>query len=457
MNSHNEKRIALFETMSVPKAVFTLALPTVMGMMVSVVYNMVDTFFVGQTGDSNQVAAVSLTMPLFLLLMAIGNIFGIGGGAHISRLLGQKKYAEVKKVSSTCLYAAAAFGLVVMVFFLVFMPEILKIAGTSTATYGFARDYLFYIALGAPIVVLAVALGQIVRSEGAAKEAMNGMIAGTIVNIVLDPIMILWMDMGVPGAAIATIIGNAVSVVMYLLHMLKSHSLLSMSPKQIEIQSHILGPVFAIGIPVSIGNILMSVSNVVLNNFVSSYGDIVIAGMGISGRLFTIAIMLFIGIGQGVQPLIGYNYASKNYTRMNRTIVFASMLCVISGIVLLTLTLLFGKYAIALFIDNDEVIKYGTMIIRAQMLSAPILGLMFVFVNTFQAFGKALPSLILTISRQGLVFIPVLLISNSLFGLQGIIYAQPSADIFSTVLSALMYVLIFRSIKKEVKEDKKID
>ncbi len=451
MNSHNEKRIALFETIPVPKAVLTLALPTVMGMMVSVVYNMVDTFFVGQTGDSNQVAAVSLTMPLFLLLMAIGNIFGIGGGAHISRLLGQRKYDEVKKVSSTCLYTAAGFGFAAMLFFLVFMPGILKIAGTSSATYGFAKDYLFYIALGAPLVVLSVALGQIVRSEGAAKESMRGMMAGTIVNIILDPIMILWLKMGVSGAAIATIIGNAVSVLFYLLHMLKSHSLLSLNPNQIEIQPRILAPVFAIGIPVSIGNILMSISNVVLNNFVASYGDTVVAGMGISGRLFTIAIMLFIGIGQGIQPLIGYNYASKNFIRMNKTILFASFICVISGVFLLTLTLLFREQAVALFIDNDEVVKYGAMIIRAQMLSSPILGLMFVFLNAFQALGKALPSLILTISRQGFVFIPVLFISNSLFGLQGIVFAQPTADIFSTVLAAVMYGIIFKSIKKEEK------
>lgn len=450
MTSHNEKRIALFETMPVPKAVLTLALPTVMGMMVSVVYNMVDTFFIGKTGDPNQVAAVSLTMPLFLLLMAIGNIFGIGGGAHISRLLGQRKYDEVKKVSASCLYTASAFGFAAMVFFLVFMPGILKIAGTSSQTYGFARDYLAYIALGAPLVVLSVALSQIVRSEGSARESMRGMMAGTIVNIVLDPIMILGLKMGVSGAAIATIIGNAVSVAMYVRHMLKSHSLLSVSPKHIEIQAHILAPVFAIGIPVSIGNILMSVSNVILNNFVSSYGDTVVAGMGISGRLFTIAIMLYIGIGQGIQPLIGYNFASSNYSRMNKTIAFASVICVLCGITLLTLTLLFRKEAVALFINNDEVVKYGAMIIRAQMLSSPVLGLMFVFLNAFQALGRALPSLILTISRQGFVFIPVLFISNSLFGLQGIIFAQPAADIFSTILAGIMYAVIFRSIKKGI-------
>jgi Na+-driven multidrug efflux pump len=213
-----------------------------------------------------------------------------------------------------------------------------------------------------------------------------------------------------------------------------------------------MAPVFAIGIPVSLGNILMSISNVILNNFVSSYGDNVVAGMGISGRIFTIAIMLFIGIGQGIQPLIGYNYASKNYLRMNKTIAFSSFICVLSGIILLTLTLLFKEKAVALFIDNDEVVSYGAMIIGAQMLSSPVLGLMFIFVNAFQAFGKALPSLILTIARQGLVFIPVLFISNSLFGLQGIIFAQPAADIFSTILSAFMFFIIIRSIKKGQKD-----
>ena len=227
-------------------------------MMVNVFYNMVDTFFVGKTNDPNQVAAVSLTMPIYLLLMAFGAIYGIGGASYISRSLGAKNYDKAKQTSSFAFFASVATGLVCMTVFLIFMKQILKLSGASINTYQFAKDYLMIVAFGAIFVICQMSMGQIVRSEGSSKEAMIGMILGTVINIILDPIMILYMKMGVAGAAWATIIGNACSTFYYIWHIAKKSTFLSVKLKDFSMHDDILKNVFAIGLPVFINNVLMS-------------------------------------------------------------------------------------------------------------------------------------------------------------------------------------------------------
>ena len=288
----------VFESYPVPKAVATLALPTVLSMLVTIFYNMADTFFVGQTGDPNQVAAVSLTTPVFMLLMAVGNIFGIGGCSYISRMLGEGETEKVKKISSFCFYGSIIAGVIMMIVFLGGMPVILKLIGCSPNTEEYARSYLTYIGLGSVFVVISMAFNNVVRGEGAAKISMIGMMIGTIVNIVLDPVMILGMNMGVAGAAIATIIGNICTVVFYLFFFAKMKTGLSISPKHFTAKERILSGVFAIGIPASINNILMSTANIILNNFLASYGDIPVAAMGVAMKANMLVILVQIGLGQ---------------------------------------------------------------------------------------------------------------------------------------------------------------
>lgn len=444
-----DKKIDIFENYPVYKSVFALAMPTILGMLVNVFYNMVDTFFVGQTGDPNQVAAVSLTMPIYLLLMAFGNIFGIGGASYISRNLGAKQFDKVKKISSFGFYASIIVGFISMAAFLIFMPFILKISGASENTYQFSKDYLVIVAFGAPFVVNQMAMGQIVRSEGAAKEAMIGMMIGTVVNIILDPIMILSMNMGVAGAALATIIGNACSSVYYVWHILRKKSLLSVSFKDFSMQSDILKNVFAIGIPVSINNILMSASNILINNYASGFGDNLLAGLGVAQRLFTLVILVFVGLGQGIQPFIGYNFAAKNYKRMNASIKLSCLISVITGTILLIFSFIFASQLVRLFIDNSEVIDYGVKILIASYSMAPIIGFQFIFMSTFQALGRALPSLVLSLSRQGIAFIPAIIIGTKLFGINGIIWSQPIADAVSVIIAAAMYIYIYKKMKNQ--------
>lgn len=342
-----------------------------------------------------------------------------------------------------------------MAVYLIFMKDILKISGASSNTYQFSKDYLIIVAFGAPFVVNQMAMGQIVRAEGSSKEAMIGMMIGTVVNIVLDPIMILYMNMGVAGAALATIIGNACSTLYYIYHILRKKSFLSINFKDFSMKSDILSNVFAIGIPVSINNILMSASNILINNLAAGYSDNVVAGLGVAQRIFTLVVLVFIGLAQGLQPFVGYNFASRNYKRMNAAIKISCLVSVVIGFLLLILSLIFGRASVQVFINNEEVIDYGVRFLVASYSIAPIIGFQFVFMSTFQALGKSIPSLILSISRQGIAFIPTILIGTKLFGIKGIIWAQPIADIVTVLMASIMYIYIYQKMKRKALEEEK--
>ena len=437
----NQKK-DVFENMPVPKAVATLALPTILSMLVTVIYNLVDTYFVGQTGDPNQVAAVSIVTPIFLVMLAFGNMFGIGGSSLISRMLGESKLEKVKQISSFALYGTLSMGVLVAVAFSANMPMLLSIIGTSENTIAFSRGYLEWIAMGAPFIIASVAFSNIVRGEGAAKAAMFGMMAGTITNIILDPVMILWMGLGVEGAAIATVIGNMVSLGIFLWYIINRSTVLSVHPKHFKISDGILTGVFAIGLPASINNLLMSASNVLMNNFLVSYGDIPVAAMGVAMKANMLVIMLQIGLSMGIQPLVGYSFGARNFVRMKEVMRFTMICIVIMGTVLTSIYVLTADQIIALFIDDVSVIAYGVDMLRALMIAGPVVGIMFVFMSSFQAMGKAIPALILSVSRQGLVFLPAVIIGNYVAGLSGIVYAQPIADIVSIFMSFGMFIFI---------------
>ena len=439
-----------FEQYPVPRAVASFAVPSILTSLVIVFYNMADTFFVGQTGDPNQIAAVSLATPIFLLMMACGNIFGVGGSSFLSRALGEGKREKVKKISSYCFVSCIATGLLIMVLVLCAMSVILRIAGSSPNTEVFAKEYLSCCAYGAVFVVLSGALGNLIRGEGAAKTAMFGMILGTVINIVLDPIMILCMEMGVKGAAWATVIGNVCSVLFYLGYILFSgRTSLSINPKYFSFKEGIPFGILAIGIPVFLNNVLMSTSNVLMNNFLVRYGDVSIAAMGVAMKANMLVVFLQMGIAMGIQPLVGYCYGAKNHNRLKSVMKFSMICSVIIGFTLTLIYLIFAENIVGIFIQNEEVIKYGEKMLKALMLSSSVIGIMFVFTFSFQAMGKALSSLILSISRQGLIFFPVLVLGNVLFGLNGVIFAQPIADLACLILSVFMFIQLNNQWKKD--------
>lgn len=445
-------RTEIFEKYPIAKAVWTLALPTMIGMLVTVIYNLADTFFVGKTNDVNMVAAVSITMPIFMILMAIGTIFGIGGGTYISRMLGTKNYKRVKEISSFSFYAQIIIGIVCIILGLIFMPQLLKISGADKNTYEHAKNYLFYVAIFAPAIILAFSLGQITRAEGAAKEAMFGMMIGTVLNIILDPIFIINLKMGVAGAALATGISNLVSVVYYCLFFMKKNSYVSILPKDFYIDFDMLKSILSIGFPAALNSILMSTSVVIYNNYAVKYGTDFLAALGVISRINMLPVLLLIGLAQGVQPLVAYNFSAKNIVRMKAVLKYT----IISGTIIATTfaVILFfaGGEAVRAFINQDNVVNLGKMVEKRNVLSIPILAVLFTLMSAFQAFGEGTPSLILSISRQGLVFIPFVIIANKIWGMNGLIYAQPVADILSTCLALFLLAYSLRKHKEEIAE-----
>jgi len=436
----------LFENAPVPKAVAVMAIPTMISMLVVVIYNMADTFFIGQTGDPMQVAAVSLATPVFMVFMALGNLFGIGGSSAISRALGEKKADRARNISAFCCYGSLGLGIFMAALFLVGMDVILKMIGASENTIGYARDYLTYIAFGGPFIMFGTAFGNILRGEGAAKESMIGNMIGTITNIVLDPIMILVLGWGVVGAAVATVIGNMAASAFYLQYFLRKKSSLSIHLRDFRMGDRIAVSVASIGIPASLNNILMSCANIVLNQVLGGYGDTPVAAMGVASKANMLVVLLQIGLCAGIQPLIGYNYGARNKKRLMKVFRFTGLCAIVMGTVLTVFMVIARQTIIRAFINDADVIAYGIQMVIALQLSGPVIGILFLCINTIQGMGKALPSLVLTICRQGLVFIPVIFALNQIFGLEGVIYAQPTADFVSIVISAVICLGIFRKM-----------
>ncbi len=436
----------LFEHAPVSKAVAVMAVPTMISMLVVVIYNMADTFFIGQTGDPMQMAAVSLATPVFMVFMALGNLFGIGGSSAISRALGEKKTERARNISSFCCYGSLGLGIVMALIFLVGMNGILKLIGASENTIDYARDYLTYIAFGGPFIMFGTAFGNILRGEGAAKESMIGNMIGTVTNIVLDPIMILAFGWGVVGAAVATVIGNMAASGFYLLYFLRKKSSLSIRLKDFKVSQRIGASVMSIGIPASMNNILMSCANIVLNQVLIGYGETPVAAMGVAMKSNMLVVLLQIGLCAGIQPLIGYNYGARNKKRLMQVFRFTGMCAVALGTALTVIMVIARQAVIQAFINDGEVIAYGIQMVIALQLSGPVLGILFLCINTIQGMGKAIPSLVLTVCRQGLIFIPSIYILNGIFGLEGAIYAQPVADFISIVLSLCICLSIFRKM-----------
>ena len=333
------------------------------------------------------------------------------------------------------------------------MEQILHLIGASENTIGFARQYLTIISIGAPTIMFSTAFANILRGEGASRESMVGNLLGTIVNIILDPVMILGLGWGVSGAALATIIGNIAACFFYISYYVRGKSMLSIHVKDFRMGEGIAASVAAIGIPASLNNILMSFANIILNQALVGYGDTPVAAMGVALKSNMLVVLLQIGLCVGIQPLIGYNYGSGNKKRLMQVFKFTGVVSVIMGMLLTMFMIIARKTMIQVFINDAEVVSYGIRMVVALQLSAPFIGILFLCINTIQGMGKALPSLVLTVCRQGLIFIPLIFILNAMLGLDGVIYAQPAADYLSILVGIMICVHLFRSMEHREREN----
>ena len=439
MNANENAENELMARMKVSKAVATMAIPSVISSLVTVVYNMADTFFVGQTGDPLQVAAVSLTNPIFILFMAVANMFGMGGSAVASMALGEQNQKRMKQVSTFITYASLAVGILFALVLVGFMQPILSIFGANEETYALARGYVFHISYGAPFIIWSAAASFVVRSEGASKEAMIGSMIGTIANIVLDPVLISGFHLGAAGAAVATTLGNILASLYYLWYFVKKSNNFSIGIRNFTCRYGIFSGICSCGLPTAIFSTLMSVSTIVLNQILVAYGNAPVAAIGIVFKANMFITFLQMGLANGVQPLLGYNFGSGDKKRFQDIAAYTKKCCIVIGILATLLFFVFRRQIIGLFIQDEEVIMYGVRMLIAYMLSGPAIGILFMNMNCMQSVGKAFWATILSVLRQGVLLIPLLFLLNALGGLTGVIYGQALTDYIAVILSVLMW------------------
>lgn len=439
MNANENAENELMARMKVSKAVATMAIPSVISSLVTVVYNMADTFFVGQTGDPLQVAAVSLTNPIFILFMAFANMFGMGGSAVASMALGEQNQKRMKQVSTFITYASLAVGILFALVLVGFMQPILSIFGANEETYALARGYVFHISYGAPFIIWSAAASFVVRSEGASKEAMIGSMIGTIANIVLDPVLISGFHLGAAGAAVATTLGNILASLYYLWYFVKKSNNFSIGIRNFTCRYGIFSGICSCGLPTAIFSTLMSVSTIVLNQILVAYGNAPVAAIGIVFKANMFITFLQMGLANGVQPLLGYNFGSGDKKRFQDIAAYTKKCCIVIGILATLLFFVFRRQIIGLFIQDEEVIMYGVRMLIAYMLSGPVIGILFMNMNCMQSVGKAFWATILSVLRQGVLLIPLLFLLNALGGLTGVIYGQALTDYIAVILSVLMW------------------
>ncbi len=433
----------IFEKTPVPKAYMTMAMPVVMSMVVSLIYNMVDTFFIARTGNTYLVAGVSLGAPMFTAMIALGDILGLGGSSVISRLFGQREDAQAKRISSFCFWGAIAVGLVIAILLLLFRHPMLMLLGADADTYTYASQYYTYLVIGCPFIILYFTPVNQLRSEGFAKESMIGSILGVVINIILDPVFIFVLGFGAAGAAIATVIGYIGSVAYYVWFYLKKSRRLSIDPRQCKIGGEWVKQILMIGIPSSITNFTQSFAVTMTNRQLLAYGSDKVAAMGIVMKVSTITAMIIIGFSFGGQALVGYNYGANNKKRLKEILSFAYRLeCGLALLLAIALSL-GARPMIRIFMDSKDIVDAGVVMLRFQQLGMIFIAVVMVSTCVFQAIGNAMGAFLLSVSRQGVIFFIVISLAPIFLGYYGVLAAQPISD----VLTAIMAVLLMKRSK----------
>lgn len=437
----------LFEKTPVPKAYMKLALPVVLSMLVSLVYNMVDTYFIALTGVQELVAGVSLVVPIFTMMIAFGDIFGLGGSSVISRLFGEKRDAEAKRVSAFCIWAAILFGICIMILFLLFKGQILGILGADEKTLQYADAYYTWIVIGAVFIIFGLVPSNILRTEGLAAQAMTGSIIGSVINIILDPVFIFVLKQGAAGAAIATVLGNVVADIYYVYAIRKKAYRLSVSFTEARIPGRMIRDILVIGIPASITNLMQSFMVMMTNHFLLAYGTDKVAAMGIALKANMITAMVLVGFAFGGQPLVGYNYGSGNKKRLKEILKFSYLFEMSLGLVFTVILSIFAPTVIGMFMDDPDIVTNGAMMLRCQQIGMMFMAVTLVSTCVCQSVGNALGAFILSVSRQGVLYVIALAILSKLAGYRGVLISQACADVTTAIIAFYIVWKIWNRIK----------
>lgn len=441
-----ENALQEMDRLPVSKAVNKNVLPAIASMLMALIYNMADKVFIGMTGNDLMVAAITMATPVFVLFLSFGNIFGTGGVALISRLTGAGNLEKSRKVSSFCCWGSIGIGIIVMAVLLIFMTPIIRILGAGDEqTISFTRDYLTYIAVCCPFSILSTTMSSLMRAEGKPTLSMIGMIFGNVLNIILDPIFILGFHTGTKGAAIATLIGQAASAAFYLVCIYTGRSHLNIRLRDFTAGHGIASRVFAIGTPAALLTVFQSVSNILMNNRMSGYGDIAVAGIGAAQNILTIIGIFAVGIGTGIQPLLGYQIGNGNRMKFKGILKYSFILTLAISLVLTALCYIFTGRIISAFVSSPEALGYGTYFARIILSTCWIYCLFSVCAMVMQTTGNATASTIVNLSRNAYVFIPVMYLMSAVFGMDGIVWAIPVSDVVSMIIAALVMKRTIRS------------
>ena len=451
MNSQS-KKMELLGSTSIPKALLAMGIPTMIGMLVNAFYNLVDAYFVGGLGES-QMGAISVVYPLGQVVVGLGLLFGNGAASYISRLLGRGDKENADKVASTALYSSVSVGAVIIIISMVFLHPILKLLGATDSILPYAATYAGIYIVSCIFNVFNVTMNNIVTSEGAAKTTMCALLTGAVLNIALDPLFIYVFDLGVAGAAIATAISQVVSTCVYLTYIFRKKSVFHFRVKDCTYTKETMSEIFKIGIPTLVFQILTSVSISLINNAAGDYGDSAIAGMGVVTRLISMGSLSVFGFIKGFQPIAGYSYGAKKFDRLREaiktSILWSTVFCVIFGVILA----LFPTAIVSQFTKGDaEMIRIGAASLRANGISIMLFGFYTVYSSLFLALGKGREGFILGACRQGICFIPVILLLPIVWGLNGIMYAQPIADVLSAVITVFMAIPLHKKMNEMQKQ-----
>ena len=419
----------IFEKYPIPKAYFKLALPVVFSMVISLIYNMVDTYFIAGTGNTDLVAGVALGTPIFTLMIALGDIFGLGGSSFISRLFGEKKFEDAKRISVFSFYGAIVCGVVVTVVLMLLRSPILGLLGASEATWEYASQYYTCIALGAPFIIVALTPSNQLRTEGFATASMIGSV------------------LGAAGAARATVIGNVCTDIFFVWFLIKKSRNLSVNPKGFHISGAEIGAVFAIGIPASVTNLMQSIGIALTNRALLGFGDDKVAAMGIVMKINMIAALVLVGFAFGGQPLIGYNYGAKNRERLKGTLKFAYLFEGGLALVLMAVLGFFAPQLVRIFMSDPSVVENGALMLRLQLAGMVFMGVVLISTCTFQSAGQAVGAFLLSVSRQGVIFAIVLNVALRVAGYHGVLASQAISDLLTAALAVVLVVRWWKSVE----------
>lgn len=431
-----------------------MCVPSILIMLVTVFYNMADTFFIGQSGDPDQLAAVSLCGPLFSVLTGLGTLFGNGGCTAISLALGKGDRHQVQAVSAFCFLGVLVIGLVFPVVVLLFLEPVCYAMGADESTLSFSCAYLRIIAMGAPFILFNTIFAGIIRADGAAVNSMLANLLGTAANILLDALFILFFSWGVEGAALATVFGNALSCVYLTYYILRKQPAFSIDLRKIRWETGILLPVITLGLPMSCSTLLMSLSHILSNNLMMAYGTAPLAAQGIAGKTSMLTSMLIMGICMGLQPAISFNHSSGNQKRVHMIVKTTCILTVGIGVVLSIVFFFARDNIISSFMDDAEVIAYGHTMILAALIPGSLYGIFQMCQTFLQSTGKASYAILLSLLDKGLIYIPCLYLLNHFLGLYGIVYAPLVTLLLSMGAGILLCLkwnhLIQRSPNREI-------